>query len=209
VNIYNNTLWMRGLAVQLYNYLTDSEFVNNIFATMGSGRYVVIADEPSTNDTNHWSNNVLVHSAGGAGVAMLETQGQSLFQPNCDGWNAAHTTYDGSKDCSLAFEPPVIPCRHGPAAYPSAIPASAVGLSTFQAAARAGQWFGRGSGQGDGWGVAPALVDPTHASTAHLHLLTNDVIAKDKGMALAPAFTDIDANPRPLGNAWDIGADEK
>ena len=79
-------------------------------------------------------------------------------------------------------------------------------MTTFQNAGAAGQWFGAGSGAGDRWGTAPALVNAGSPNAANLHLSESDTVAKDAGFAIVPAIDDFDGDVRTA--PWDIGADE-
>jgi hypothetical protein len=209
VKLHNNTFWMQQRPVMSWNYLTNSEFKNNVFVRVGTANdTAVFIDQASTNSTNVWQNNI-VHNTSGS--AFGEYNGNEAYIPLCDGWNAGRTTYDESQDCSIGYNPPPIPCPAGVTASPWILASDEGALTIFRYSGAAGQWFGAGTGQGDRWGASPIfaqnpLVTP---SVANLHLASLDVIARDAAQPLISFFaTDYDNDPRPQGSAWDIGADE-
>lgn len=207
IHVYNNTFWNDGRAMQLYEYQTKSKFINNILrGADGSPPTTVSVDEASTNRSNIWMNNIVIHD--GTGTAIAEYQGQQIHTPACDGWDHSHLSYDEAHDCRLGFAPPPVPCPRGEPASPPRVEASSVGLAIFQANGHGSQWFGPNSGAGDRWGTAPLLVNPTEPSVKNLHIAAGDEVAIDHGRALPAVTVDIDGDRRPQGAAWDIGADE-
>jgi hypothetical protein len=202
LNLHNNTFWNDERAIQLWYYVTQSSFINNVLsATSGD---VVFVDRASTNAGNRWQHNVIVNRSGGDAIGEFPGQEQSV--PKCDGFNADRSSHSEATDCRIGFEPPPVPCDSRAQAVTER-PATAAGLAGFKSDAAAGQWFA-GGGQGEQWGAAPRFVDGTRPNVQNLHLTPSDTVARDHGQSLVPAFGDYDREARPDGAAWDIGADE-
>jgi hypothetical protein len=202
VKLHNNTFWNNGQAVQIYNYMTQSEVMNNIFGAV-SGQYAVFVDKASTNTSNLWRNNAIIN-LNSNGYAIGEFAGESIDTPDCMGNNHSNP----SQDCSLGFEPPPLPCPMGVTADPAILQDNTTGLSSFQSKGDAGQWFGNTTGESDRWGTPPQFVQMGAPNAVNLHLTAGDSVAANAGVAVSPAYDDFDKDGRPSGGAWDIGADE-
>ncbi len=70
-----------------------------------------------------------------------------------------------------------------------------------------GTGWGKSSGEGWGEGWGEACLAPNPAPNDTPYHLTSASAAIDRGVP-AGVFTDIDGDPRPLGNGFDLGADE-
>ena len=107
----------------------------------------------------------------------------------------------------LGYNPPPLPCNSTPQTVQGR-PATATGLTGFQADIARGYWFGPGSGQGDRWGVVPSMMNASAATPTGLRLTLQDTVAREAGFAFATPFTDYEGYARPQGASWDIGASE-
>lgn len=218
IKLYNNTFVNTDRPVMMYNYNYQSEFLNNIFLRVGANTDVAVyVDFASTNPTNTWKNNVVANLGGTNQIGDYD--GAQLEFPACNGFRTNGTYKEGS-DCSLGYRPPPIPCPLGPKA-PGLIASTSQGLQLFKDQGAAGYWFGAASGQNDIWGVSPNFVNINLPDALNLHLLSTDIVARNRGLNLsnhfAAPFSDTNAVYEGFNQdfdkilrapAWDIGADE-